>query len=150
MSFPFREKFNVLENDKLKLEVILKQDGNEQELPFYWYQIYRKPDMTPVGKVSIRIGENYHSYYNGNIGYEIDPEYRGHHLSCEAAKLVLEVARFHGMDHVILTCDEDNAPSYKTIERLGAELLEITEVPEDYFGYRPGMPKQRIYRLSII
>lgn len=140
----------MLENDVLRLKVILKQDGNEQELPFYWYQIYRKPDMTPIGKISIRIGHNYHSYYNGNIGYEIDPEYRGKHYSCQAAQLVLPVAKAHDMDSLILTCNESNVASYKTIERLGAKLLEITDVPEDYFGYRTGMPKQRVYRLNIV
>ncbi len=149
MAFAFYDGFDTLENDLLKLEVIEKAEGDDKVLPFYFYQIYRKPDLAPVGKVSIRIGHNYHSYYNGNVGYEVDPEYRGRHYSSEAVKLVLPVARFHGMDHIFLTCEEDNVSSYRSMERLGAELVEITEIPDDWFAWYRGIPRYRIYRLGL-
>lgn len=149
MAFAFRAEFDVLENDRLRLEAFMKRDGIEVELPFYWYRIYRKPEMTPVGNVSIRIGENYHSYYNGHIGYEIDPAYRGRGLAGDAARMVLSVAKAYGMDHAILTCNEDNVASYRTIERLGAKLLEIADVPADYFAWYEGIPRHRIYRLDF-
>lgn len=48
-----------------------------------------------------------------------------------------------------LTCDFDNAASYKTIENLGAKLLEEVQPPEDYVFYYEGMLRQRIYELKI-
>ncbi|MCM1025748.1 MAG: GNAT family N-acetyltransferase [Roseburia sp.] len=149
MEFAFHDGFDELESERLKLKVIVKNPGNEREIPYYWYEIQRKPDFTPVGKISIRIGHNYHSYYNGNIGYEIDEDFRGHHYAREAAELVLKVARYHGMEKIYLTCEEDNKASYRTIEGLGAELVEITEVPRDYFGWYEEIPRYRVYELEI-
>ena len=147
--FPFNSKFDTIENDELCLAVIEKNPGDAVRLPFYYYDIFRKADGAAVGKISVRIGRNYHSYYNGNIGYEINGDYRGHGLAYQACKLVIPVARFHGMDVLYLTCKEDNVPSYKTIEKLGAELVEIGEPPRDYFAWHEGMGRQRIYRLKL-
>ena len=35
------------------------------------------------------------------------------------------------MPYLIITCNPDNLPSRRTCERLGGELLEIAELPED-------------------
>ena len=50
--------------------------------------------------------------------------------------MVLDVARFHEMEHIILACDINNIASYKTIEKLGC-------------GASGNMEKQRIYRLDL-
>lgn len=149
MAFVFEDSFDELDTPRLRLKVIAKEQGNEKEIPYYWYEILKKPDMTPVGKISIRIGHNYHSYYNGNIGYEIDEAHRGRRYAKEAAGAVLEVARYHGMQKIYLTCEEENTASYRTIEGLGARLAEITEIPPDYFGWYEGIPRHRIYELEI-
>lgn len=49
--------------------------------------------------------------------------------------MVLDVVRFHSMEFIYLTCDESNIASYKTIEKIGAELVEICDVPKKYFGW---------------
>ncbi len=149
MAFAFVNDFDEMDTPRLKLRVIAKEQGNEKEIPYYWYEILRKPDLVPVGRISIRIGHNHHSYYNGNMGYEVDEAYRGRHYALEAAKVVLKVARYHGMDKLYIACDEDNAASYRTIEGLGARLAEITEVPEDYVWWYEGIPRQRIYELML-
>ena len=43
--------------------------------------------------------------------------------------------------------DYDNVASYKTIEKLGAKLIEEVCPPKDYIYYYGGMPKQRIYEV---
>ena len=146
-NFEFLNNFDILFDNEITLEISQKYQGDDELLPFYYYDIY--VDETVVGKISIRIGKNYHSYYNGNIGYEIDKEYRGNNYAYKASKLVLQVAKAHNMSELILTCDESNIASYKTIEKLGAELIEIVKPPKDYFAYREDMEKQRIYKLSL-
>lgn len=89
--------------------------------------------------------------FNGGFD-ELDSErlkLRGNHYALEAAGLVLQVAVFHGMESLYITCEEDNAPSYRTIESLGGILLEVAEMPRDYFGWYEGIPRHRIYRLDI-
>ena len=143
----FFNDFDILYDGEITLRISQKYQGDDELLPFYYYDIF--VDDTAVGKISIRIGNNYHSYYNGNIGYEIDKEYRGSNYAYKASKLVLQVAKAHNMSELILTCDESNIASYKTIEKLGAELIEIVKPAKDYFAYREDMEKQRIYKLSL-
>ena len=61
---------------------------------------------------------------------------------------MLDVARFHGMEFIYLTCDESNIASYRTIEKLGAELVKIRDLPKEYFGWHKDMERQRIYESS--
>ena len=143
----FFNNFDILSDNEITLKISQKYQGDNELLPFYYYDIC--VNSIAVGKISIRIGKNYHSYYNGNIGYEIDKEYRGNNYAYKASKLVLQVAKAHNMSELILTCDESNIASYKTIEKLGAELIEIVKPPKDYFAYREDMEKQRIYKLSL-
>lgn len=147
--FEFTDKFDILENDELILKVTQKYSGDDEMIPFYYYDIIRKSDSVTVGKISVRIGNNFHSYYNGHIGYEVFKEYRGDDYAYKASLIVLDVARFHDMEFIYLTCDESNTASYKTIEKLGAELVEICDVPREYFGWREGMERQRVYRLKL-
>ena len=144
---PFSDRFDKITRGDMTLRVIEKNPGNGVLLPFYYYEIL--VDGAPVGKISIRIGENFHSYYNGHIGYEVDEEARGHGYARRACGLVLDVARFHGMSRLYLTCDEDNTASYRTIESLGGSLLEICDVPKEYFAWYEGIKRHRIYQLNL-
>lgn len=145
----YNEKYSTLTNDTIELKLIHFDPGNDVEIPYYWYEIIPKALNKSVGKVSIRLGDNYHSYYNGHIGYEVDEEYRGQGFSYQAAKMVLPVAKEYGMERIYLVCDEDNIASYKTMEKLGAELEELVVPPKDYFGWYERIPLQRIYKLEL-
>jgi predicted acetyltransferase len=66
-----------------------------------------------------RIGER-----NGHVGYDVRPSARrrGHAGAMLAA--ALPVAAKLGLDRVLLTCDEDNVASRRTIERNGGVYLD--------------------------
>lgn len=147
MGFRFFYDFDFLTDGEIDLKISGKYLGDEEMLPFYYYDIFLKDRF--IGRISMRIDSNFHSYYNGNIGYEIEENFRGKNYALKACKLVLPIAKAHGMNELFLTCDENNIPSYKTIERLGGELLEIVKPPKNYFAYRENMKKQRIYKLYI-
>lgn len=145
----FSTAFDRLENKELRLEIIEKNTGNAEVIPYYYYSIILKTNNVEIGKISVRIGHNKHSYYNGNLGYEINEEYRGNKYSLAAAKLLLEVAKFHKMQYLHVCCNESNIASATIIELLGAKLVEIVKPPEDYAFYHEDMEKQRIYRLDL-
>ena len=42
------------------------------------------------------------------------------------------------MPYVIITCNPDNLPSRRTLERLGGDLLEIVDLPPDNDMYQRG------------
>lgn len=148
--FNFTDKFDIIKNDEITLKIIQKYNGDSEILPFYYYEIICNSTEQIVGKISIRIGNNFHSYYNGNIGYEVFKQFRGNNYAFKACLLIFTVARFHRMQSIYITCDESNISSYKTIEKLGAQLVEICNVPREYFAWHDNIEKQRIYQLSLI
>ncbi|HHU23655.1 MAG: GNAT family N-acetyltransferase [Bacilli bacterium] len=145
----FSDKFDLIQNENISLKITEKVIGSAEELPYYYYDIYLKSEAKQIGKISIRIGHNKHSYYNGNIGYEINENYRGKKYSLEACSLVLQVAKHHNMDYLYLTSDESNIPSQKIIEYLGANYIETIKPPKDYIFYHDGIPAHKIYRLDL-
>jgi predicted acetyltransferase len=63
----------------------------------------------------------------GHIGYGVRPSARGRGLATWALGQVVDRARERGMDRVLLTCDEDNVPSARTIERNGGVLEDVRD-----------------------
>ncbi|MDZ5710943.1 GNAT family N-acetyltransferase [Jeotgalibacillus haloalkalitolerans] len=55
----------------------------------------------------------------GHIGYGIRPDERKKGYATEILKLSLREARELGINDVLITCDDDNPGSYKTIESNG-------------------------------
>lgn len=145
----FNKNFDVIVSENIYLKIIDKNLGNKNEIPYYYYDIYLTNTTTQIGKISMRIGHNYHSYFNGNIGYEINENFRGNSFASEAVRLVLKIAKHHQMNYLILTCEESNVASYKSIEKLAAKLVEVITPPKDYVFYYEGIEPHRIYRLNI-
>ncbi len=114
----------------LALDHTAEADPVRDWVPAYHFNICL-PDGTRIGRCDLRIGHNRKLYYGGNIGYGIFPDYRGHHCAEKACRLLFELAKRHGLDYVVITCDPGNPASRRTCERLGGKLLEIAELPED-------------------
>lgn len=58
----------------------------------------------------------------GNIGYDVPPSRRRQGFGTELLRRALEMARAHGLARVRVTCDADNEPSRRIIERCGGVL----------------------------
>lgn len=63
----------------------------------------------------------------GNIGYSVRPSARGRGVATWALGAVLPRARQLGLTRVLLTCQEGNVPSARTIERNGGVLEDVRE-----------------------
>lgn len=60
--------------------------------------------------------------HGGHIGYEVRPSRRGQGYATRALALALEHARRLGRRRVLLTCDDDNVASWRTIQANGGQL----------------------------
>ena len=118
------------EEIRLVLEKTVEADPAKDWLPAYHFAICDLAG-TKMGACDLRIGHNARVYYGGGIGYRVEEPYRGHHYAGKACRLLFELARRHGMEHLIITCSPDNWPSRRTCEWLGGILAEIAELPED-------------------
>ena len=73
-----------------------------------------------VGMVNIRHTLNDKLlYHGGNIGYSIRPTERGNGYAKIALFLALKECLSLGLTRVLITAEDNNVPSYRTIEALG-------------------------------
>jgi hypothetical protein len=87
--------------------------------------------------------------YLGHIGYHVFPPARGRHLAERACRLVLPLAARHGMRTLWITCNPENGPSRRTIERLGASYVNTVDLPSTHILYKRGERQKRRYRLEV-
>lgn len=139
----------MIKGNILTLKLVETFFGDDKIIPFYYFDIYLNENDNPIGKISIRIGHNEHSYYNGNLGYEIDEDFRGKGYAKEAVLMIYDIARYHGMSYLYVSCNNDNLPSKKVINKLGGLHLEDVFPPKSYVFYYDNMPMQSIYLLAL-
>jgi len=85
-----------------------------------------------VGRVAIRHSLNpYLERFGGHIGYVVVPEYRRQGHATAMLRQSLRIARQKlGLKSVLLTCDDDNVGSIKTIEKNGGVLESVVTGPD--------------------
>lgn len=128
----------------------IKADASNQYVNSYLFNICLHDSMIVVGKCDLRVGMNEELYYLGQIGYSVIEEYRGNHYAYQACLLLFELAKEqYGMEDLIITCNPDNLPSRKTLEKLGGELIEIADVPTNHYCYKIGDYQKCIFRYDL-
>ncbi len=79
-----------------------------------------------IGRVSIRYELNdFLERFGGHIGYAVRPAYRRRGYATAILRQSLDLARSLGLTRVLLTCDDSNAASIRTIEACGGALEDI-------------------------
>lgn len=140
-----------LADDQLQLHLLLTESPEDSiwHAPTYRFEIQRVGSTERVGRINLRIGDSkLLTHYTGHIGYTIDEPHRGHHYAEHACRVLLTFAKRHGLQTVWITCAPDNLASRRTLERLGAELIEIVDVPADYPMAEGVVRKKCRYRIS--
>jgi tagatose 1,6-diphosphate aldolase len=118
-------------------------------LPAYVFEM--RVDGHKAGGLNIRIGDTYNiMMFYGHIGYTVEPEYRGHHYAERACRLLLPLAKAHGLTTVWIMCNPDNIASRRTCERLDATLENIVPLPGDCDMYRHGDRESCRYRIDLV
>ncbi|WP_265447977.1 GNAT family N-acetyltransferase [Flexivirga meconopsidis] len=85
----------------------------------FWIVDDTAPDRV-LGSLSLRHELNEAlTMVGGHIGYGVRPSARQRGVATQALRLALDEAKSLGLQRVLLTCDEDNPASARTIERCG-------------------------------
>lgn len=79
----------------------------------------------------------------GHIGYSVRPSRRREGHAARALGLALDRARELGLGRVLITCDDGNPASYRTIERNGGVLQDVRD------GSRWGYALVRRYWIEL-
>ena len=146
------EDIGVLRDRDLWLELRAREPENPVRgwVPAYRFAMRLDGVEHAVGRLGFRVGTTHAiEQYAGHLGYEVSPAFRGHRLAERSCRLILPLARRHGFQELWITCNPDNLASRRTCERLGAELIEIVDVPHDSEIFAPGSERKCRYLLSL-
>jgi len=139
-------------DDDLELVLMEKYPGDPtiDHAPAYKFKMTPVDQHEEIGRIELRVANTDHIVmYAGHIGYSVHPEHRGHRYAARACRLLLPLARRHGLKALWITCNPDNIASRKTCELAGARLVEIVDLPEDTDMYRKGMRQKCRYRIDV-
>ena len=109
---------------ELVLEEFINTHLIKGMVPYYIYNII--VDNIEVGRVIYRVGNDNECYFDGHIGYSVYDEYQGNNYAYKACLLLKDII---DKDYVYISCAPHNIASKKTIEKLGADLIEKTYIP---------------------
>jgi predicted acetyltransferase len=85
-----------------------------------------------VGRVSIRHElSEFLRNYGGHIGYGVLPRFQRRSYATEILRQALVVARSLDIVRVLVTCDDDNVGSIRTIEKCGGVFDSFAMAPND-------------------
>ena len=149
--FEFHDPGRLADED---LELILVErypgDPSINYVPTYKFKMTHVGQGEEIGHIELRVGNTNHIVmYGGHIGYRVNPEHRGHRYAARACRLLLPLARGHGLKTVWITCNPDNLPSRRTCELVGTELIEVVDLPKDTDMHQEGERKKCRYRLDL-
>jgi predicted acetyltransferase len=124
----------ALTDSDLTLVLIDRMPGNPARnwLPAYHFAMRHTGTGERLGHIDLRIGMTPHLLrYGGNIGYEVLEKHQGHRYAARSCRLLLSLARDHGMAELWITCDVDNIASRRTAERAGFTLVDVIPLREE-------------------
>lgn len=133
----------------LVLERQSPPDPARAHVPGYHFKMVLSSGDEKIGGLRLRIGSDDALFYPGHLGYDVELPFRGHHYAERACRLASQLARQHGLDHLVITCDPENVASRRTCARLGAHLLGVVEIPPEHEMYEAGKRRVLRYRWDI-
>jgi tagatose 1,6-diphosphate aldolase len=149
--FQFYDPGRLIDGD-LELVLVKKHPGDpgQNYVPVYKFKMTLAGQSAEVGAIELRVGDTDHIVlYAGHLGYRVNPEHRGHRYAARACRLLLPLARKHGLKKLWITCNPDNVASRRTCELAGAELVEIVDLPSGTDMYQRGERQKCRYRIDL-
>ena len=109
----------------------------EETVPENWvpstqYVCIREGDGRIVGMIQLRHRFNaFLEHFGGHIGYSVRPDERRRGYAAWMLRQLLPIARSMGLESVLITCEQANEGSRRTILSCGGEYESTVHEPEE-------------------
>ena len=144
--------YTILTDNEIDLRInkTLEPSIANSWLPSYEFDIFLHNSEERLGGICIRIGTNdFVEKYEGNIGFGIEEKWRGNKYAAKTCKLIKLVAKDHKMNILWITCDPSNQASRRTCEIIGAQFIQIIDLPVKCADYKEGYRKKCRYKWTL-
>jgi len=132
----------------LRFVQVFPGDTSRGFVPKYHFRILI-PDSSDVGHINFRVGDTPHVLISaGHIGFAVAEPFRGHGYALQACRAIVPFVK-SVYQTVIVICAPDNHASRRTIEKLGASLIDEIAVPPDDPHYQNGTHYMLRYRWNL-
>jgi len=102
-----------------------------------------------MGNIRLRLTDRWEfGHHNGHVGFNVHEAHRGRRYAARSTRLVMPLARAHGMDTIWITCGPENAASARSCELAGGVYVDTVEVPDTSEMYARGIRLRDRYRLD--
>jgi len=120
----FHDMLEILRKEHLGIDIDPSRVPHTMLYGFFEGQI--------VGRVSVRhkLNEKLRER-GGHIGYAVAPRFRGRGFATEMVRQVIPFCKSLGINSIMVTCADDNVPSWKIIEHFGGQLQDRVWDKED-------------------
>lgn len=132
---------------ELALEAELPAAPEQAAPPAYKFAMRKVGSDEKIGEIGLKIGMP--SAHKGHFWYKVFPEHRGNHYAARACRLLLLLARRHGISPLWITCRENNQASRRTAELAGAEFVGMVDCPDGYEDWTGPVKSKCKYELKI-
>jgi len=132
----YLERNPDLVSDEIDLYLKNIHDLKESNPDKYSYIITLHNTKIKIGVIDIRFSLLEREKYLGNIGSEINDEYRGNRYAKKAFLLLKDVMLSHGLRKPKFTVVTSNTTSIKSLNNIGAKEVELVDdANEPYYIY---------------
>lgn len=117
--------------------------------PFYAFEMRHARTRRCLGTIRLRIDTARRLRFPGHLGFSVRPTCRGHHYAARSCRLLMELARGHGLKALWVTAQPGNRASQQSVLRAGGRFVETVRVPAGHEMHRQGVRYLRRYRISL-
>ncbi len=151
MNLNFLEPGELRDGD-LELVCVGQHAADEEKgwVPWLEFSMRHASSGEAMGKISLRLANSPHLVlYGGHVGYNVDEPFRGQRLAVRSIRLLLPLAKVHGLNPLWIMCRPDNIASRRTCELAGGVLEEIRNLPPDTDLYERGERQVCRYKFDV-
>jgi len=141
----------AMRDGELRVVLVSREPGLPDKgwVPWYHFELHVDGHEGAIGHVNLRVGDTGHvTTFAGHIGYSVEQGWRGRRFAARGARMVIAFGHSLGIQTIWITSDPDNPASLRTLEILGAERVDVVDVPPGTEMYERGETRKVRFRME--